>query len=731
MTMKRLENRTGLVAGFWRPSVALGLIGLAAFSATLSRLEAQRVYSENFESLTLGPNVEEALAGSKVWTKTPPAGWSIDDTKMPGVGNSSSNGITEWAGWSFANKSWWVSTAGDQRRSEFSFGQGTVMIADPDEWDDATHARGLFESIVTTAPIPLGTVTANSLVLAYDSSWRPEARDDSGASFPVDADGAPINDQTGFITASYDGAAAVEVQRWTSVSEDATYHDHMPNESVIVALNNPAGATSLVLKIGMEKAANDWWWAVDNLAVGVPPFASGVAADGVSFTARIVQGLGKSVDQSKGVTAELDGAAVTPVTLTPEGDYLLVRYSQAPEIFAPGSRHTLKLKFTSNEGKALEDTLEFVAPSYTTVTATPTSVRATITEPEWLKVDESKGVQLQLDGAAVTGSSPARTDAQVSVSHVPAQPLAGSSQHTLSVTFTTVSGKQLTDTVSFTVPEVVTLPASLATDLGTATGAGMRWRTHQLETARGNTIAEAEAQLAGTRGASVHDTSGAGADGFFQIDFVNFEQTGGDAGNFRASSEIPGEAVQDNFIPGIPGTTGTDDNIAAEALAFVEIPAAGVYTMVVNSDDGFQVSAGTAANPRQVILGKFDAGRGAGDTAFYVKADKAGVYLFRLLWFEGTGGASVEWFTVNNDGTRALLGGAQTGSWKVFRTRANEPVAGGEVQSVRLSGGTVQITFTGTLKSSATVSGPYQPVANATSPYSVTPTGTALFFIAE
>lgn len=158
-----------------------------------------------------------------------------------------------------------------------------------------------------------------------------------------------MNDQTGFIKAKFDALAEAEVQRWSSINGDPTYHDHMPNESVVVPLGNPAGAQNLVLRFGMEKAANDWWWALDKLAVGVPPCLTGVSADGVSFTVRIVEALGKSVDQSKPVTAELDGAGVTPLNLSQDGSYYLVNYNMAPMVFQPRSAHTVRVRYTTSE----------------------------------------------------------------------------------------------------------------------------------------------------------------------------------------------------------------------------------------------------------------------------------------------------------------------------------------------------------------------------------------------
>jgi len=509
--------------------------------------------------------------------------------------------VTEWAGWSFANKDWWITAADNQRRVEYTLGRGTVMIADPDEWDDAAHLPGLFETTITTPAIPLGGAAANSLVLVYDSSWRPEATDDGAPNFPVDENGSPINNQTGFITASFDSTAEAEVQRWTSINSEETYHDHLPNESVVVSLNNPAGAQSLVLKFGMEKAANDWWWAIDNVAVGTPPFLAGISADGVSFSLRIVEALGRAVDQTKPVTMQLDGTVLSGISMFPEGSYLVLSYSQAPTVFAPGSHHTVQVAYTALDGSPREESASFVAPSYTTAVATPTTVTATITEADWLAVDEAKGIQLQLDGSTAAVSSITRGEGIVVVRYTQTAVFESGSSHALAVTFQTSSGQSLTDTVTFTAPAWSTLPSHLATAAGTGAQAGLIWHTHQLETARANTIAAAESQLAGALGPSVHDTYFANPDGTFSIDFVNFDQNAGDAGWFNGSAAPPLN-VYDEVIPGIPGTTASTDYIAGEARTFLEFTQPGLYTMVVNSDDGFQVAPPVAARQQRLVL---------------------------------------------------------------------------------------------------------------------------------
>ncbi|MEX0613062.1 MAG: hypothetical protein WD229_13155, partial [Pirellulales bacterium] len=184
-------------AGIWwrglrgRLGRVLPAVGLLMLILSASSAQAQlTLFSENFEGLVLGPNVEEGLAGSAVWTETPPAGWTKNDAGVPGALNpppDPNNGIWEWAGWSFADKTWWATTAGGQGRENYSLGSGTVMIADPDEWDDGAHPDVsdtgstaactdspnpcMYDAFITTPTfvIPAG-IPAGRIKIAFDSS---------------------------------------------------------------------------------------------------------------------------------------------------------------------------------------------------------------------------------------------------------------------------------------------------------------------------------------------------------------------------------------------------------------------------------------------------------------------------------------------------------------------------------------------------------------------------------
>ena len=234
-------------------------IRLAAAAAPVGPI---LLLDEDFESMVLGTSLEESAGTEDVWTDIPPEGWIIDESGVPGIGDLATDGMTEWAGWAFTNKDWWTSVAGDQRRSEYTLGQGTVAVADPDEWDDAEHpdsaSEGWYKTFLSTPAIDISGCEAGTVQLTFDSSWRPEFDDNYH--------------QTANITASYNGGEPLEVLLWESDSSSPNFKDdNSTNETITVELDNPPWATSVVLTFGLYEAGNDWWWAIDNIKVtGMP-----------------------------------------------------------------------------------------------------------------------------------------------------------------------------------------------------------------------------------------------------------------------------------------------------------------------------------------------------------------------------------------------------------------------------------------------------------------------------
>ena len=103
------------------------------------------------------------LRERSAWTATPPAGMSVDNSLMPaGVIGNPNEGVTEFEGWTFVDKAWWVATAGDQGRSNFVSGLGKMAVADSDTHDDFGNpdALGPYDTKLSTPSISLGGAAA-------------------------------------------------------------------------------------------------------------------------------------------------------------------------------------------------------------------------------------------------------------------------------------------------------------------------------------------------------------------------------------------------------------------------------------------------------------------------------------------------------------------------------------------------------------------------------------------
>jgi hypothetical protein len=332
-----------------------GLAIAIALGCSPAVSNAQVLWTETFDSAVLGPSVwengtlEQGAEGDQVageltpseaddrflfleyWTDKLP-GWTVDDTgvwtsREANPGNqvlADGIGAEEWEGWSFTNKTLLATSVGDQRRAGFSLGTGNVAVADPDEWDDRQGPDGFgnplrspannvgadgsaddkpyYDAFMTSPSISIAQAPQGALYLSFASSWRPEAFDD----------GDNTNNQTALVEASYDGGASwIVALKWDSDPTSPTFKGdtsgyspalvtdttnplfgtYAENELVRVPLAHPAGASTVQLRFSLLDSGNDWWWAVDNLEVGIPEPASAlllsVALVGFSVRRRV------------------------------------------------------------------------------------------------------------------------------------------------------------------------------------------------------------------------------------------------------------------------------------------------------------------------------------------------------------------------------------------------------------------------------------------------------------
>jgi hypothetical protein len=163
--------------------------------------------------------------------------------------------------------------------------------------------------------------------------------------------------------------------------------------------------------------------------------------------------------------------------------------------------------------------------------------------------------------------------------------------------------------------------------------------------------------------------------------YINLHEqaaNGATGGNFSTAAAAP-HNVPDDPEPGIPGVTGSGDYFVMEFTGFLQLPA-GTVRFGVNSDDGFKLTIGSGINPRiqalQLII--LDGTRGFGNTEANITVTQAGIYPFRLLFWEQTGANSgVELFTFapgSTSGNRYLINDtAQANSIKSYRELLGNP----------------------------------------------------------
>jgi hypothetical protein len=268
----------------------------------------------------------------------------------------------------------------------------------------------------------------------------------------------------------------------------------------------------------------------------------------------------------------------------------------------------------------------------------------------------ASSIRLKFDGALVSPPATISTDGvYTNVSYPGAAGLLSSGFHLYTLNYTDSLGGFYTNEVEFGTL-YATLPPAYASPPGSGSHSGFTWRSvlarQDMTNGLASSIARAVAQLNGTlidpdNGTLLTNAvpNGTNADGSFDIDgTVNFNDLGANAGDF------PGDIL----FPGLDN--GPYNWFSCEGLFFLDLPA-GYYRFGVNSDDGFEFNAlppkGVPGSP--IVLGLFDDGRGTADTLFDFFVPTSGVYPFQLIYFESTGGASCELFSVDIATTNKVL----------------------------------------------------------------------------
>jgi hypothetical protein len=221
-------------------------------------------WTEDFESVTLGPSVNERLSDTvfapkdtpetsakpNSFTHTPPAGWSINNDALSTGFSDDDIGLFEFEGWTFTTAGFDALASGNTQLAGFTKSTGSFALADSDAYTTGELGPGFAgPTILQTPAISLTGVAADALKLQFDSAWRISG------------------DQTAQITVQYGTGAETTVLNWHSNSADPNFHDTNLNETVTIDLDNPANATTAIVRFKYTGTDN-WFWAIDNLKIG-------------------------------------------------------------------------------------------------------------------------------------------------------------------------------------------------------------------------------------------------------------------------------------------------------------------------------------------------------------------------------------------------------------------------------------------------------------------------------
>jgi len=303
-------------------------------------------------------------------------------------------------------------------------------------------------------------------------------------------------------------------------------------------------------------------------------------------------------------------------------------------------------------------------------------------------------IELTLDGVSVDGDI-SKDGVVTTVVYSQKEFFAPSSEHLVGVKAAGGISKE----VGFTTPSYAVIGADNALS-GNFNERGFLMRVLQANQGIANATGPREEHLAGT----LVDADGNPLENFiddfgFKGDLIeiegviNFDQDGNPQGVFRDLGDGSVADVFDDFIPGIPGIDGSTDQITAEILTVVEIPASGLYNFAFNSDDGFKTTAGAVGDAQTaIIVAEFSGGRGASTSFGTVLFEEPGFYKLRSLWYEGGGGANLEWWTADLEGNPiALLNDSAAGGLKTYRTIPEDPAS---IAAISPADGTSEVPAT-------------------------------------
>ena len=167
------------------------------------------------------------------FTHTLPQGWAQDVTGV-------TSGEARWNGWTLSDMRHWTWAAGTDQRHYFTQGHDQFAIIDSKQ--QRLAERDAMDATMTTAPIDVAGQT--TVALEYDQHYRQGKQG-----------------QRAQVAVQFDGGEPEVVD--TLTQDRYSSHEY-------VELKVPAGARTMQVTFSYLGGNDDYWWAVDNVAVRAP-----------------------------------------------------------------------------------------------------------------------------------------------------------------------------------------------------------------------------------------------------------------------------------------------------------------------------------------------------------------------------------------------------------------------------------------------------------------------------
>jgi hypothetical protein len=324
-------------------------------------------------------------------------------------------------------------------------------------------------------------------------------------------------------------------------------------------------------------------------------------------------------------------------------------------------------------------------PAVTGFSSTPGGFGITLTDAKGNGVDLDS-VEVSFDGESIDAAI-SKVDGETVITHTLDFPLSANSSHEVGLSYSDDERNENTESFEFTVGNYQSIDPESIVDESLKGRRGFLVYSTQISGYQtgsgglhGNNWANAEKQIRGSYLDPFNNEpylNEVDPDAFVGwshypviVEMVNQNlaaPTG--AGNFTTRN-----GREDEGIPGIPGWGGSNDGISSEFLALLQLDR-GLYTLGVNSDDGF--SAAFCANFNDLLaqqVGFFDGDRESSDTLFEFFVEKPGLYPFRVSWWSNDGGANIEIFSVIPGVGKTLINDSDVdGSIKAYTVKGIIP----------------------------------------------------------